>query len=275
MTVTNLVSPILTYLDRWLVVALASVTALGYYSVPMELGQRLLVISAAIAGVMFPVFARERGDSAHSLSGYRQSTGAVVTLVLPVALVIGGWAGELMKLWMGDSFARQSTTTLQIMTAGVLLNSVARIPFTLLQSAGRARTAASIHVFELPAYVITAWILISSYGLPGAAAAWTLRIGVDLMLMLLATARLSSELARASIRIGVVVFIALAGYATIFLWDSTLARIADLMVVLIVVGIVVWRLLLSALDREMLLRLIPIGSVATAQRRMQGVSADE
>ncbi|WP_129645419.1 flippase [Peristeroidobacter agariperforans] len=257
MTVTNFVSPILTYLDRWLVVALASVAALGYYSVPVELGQRLLVTAAAIAGVMFPVFAKAGGYSEQALAGYRQSAAASLMSIVPVALVVGMWAGEFFELWMGATFARESAHTLQIIMLGILFNSVARIPFTLLQAAGKAHVTAAIHVFELPFFVALAWALISSYGVVGAAAAWTLRVGADLVLMLVAVGWLSHDLARAGARIGIVTVLAAACYWLGISLDATLARVAALAIGTTLTAGAMWFYLLSTSDRAMILRLIP------------------
>jgi O-antigen/teichoic acid export membrane protein len=258
MTVTNVVSPILTYLDRWLVMSLASVAALGYYSVPVELGQRVLVMAAAIAGVMFPVFAKAGGSSHEALAGYRQSSAAAIVSIVPVALVVGMWAFELLDVWMGKGFATQSSLTLQIIMAGIVFNSVARIPFTLLQSAGKARVTAAIHVIELPLFVVAAWLLVSQYGVVGAATAWTVRVGVDLLLMLAATGRLSTELALVSTRIAVVVLVASISYWASLIVDSLLARIAALVLGTVIACCVTWLYLLTAADRTMILRLIPI-----------------
>lgn len=257
MTITNFVSPILVYLDRWLVVALASVTALGYYSVPVELGQRLLVMAVAIAGVMFPVFAKAGGLSEQAQAGYRQSAAAAILSIVPVALVVGMWASEFFELWMGAAFARQSAHTLQIIMLGILFNSVARIPFTLVQAAGKSHITAAIHVIELPFFVALAWALISTYGVVGAATAWTLRVGVDLVLMLVAAGRLSQDLARTGARIAAVVALASVCYWLGISFDSQLVRVATLIIGAALSAGAVWLYLLGQTDRTMILRLLP------------------
>jgi O-antigen/teichoic acid export membrane protein len=249
MTVTNVISPVLTYLDRWLVVALISVAALGYYSVPLEVGQRLLVVAVAVAGVLFPMFAREGSHSQRSAAGYRHSSAAVAFSVMPIVLVVGGWAEELLSLWMGQTFAQQAAVALQIIMPGILLNSIARIPFTLLQAAGRARTTASLHLLELPVYVGVAWWLIANFGLLGAAAAWTVRVLADLALMLAAAARLSPELRQASLRTGLLVVAALSCYGGVLAIEPQAGRILAAMSALALIGLLAWKYLLNATDR--------------------------
>ena len=56
MTVTNIVSPFMAYLDRFLIGALISLTAVAYYVTPFEMITKLLVIPAALVGVLFPAF---------------------------------------------------------------------------------------------------------------------------------------------------------------------------------------------------------------------------
>ncbi len=57
-TVSNVITPILVYLDRFTISALMSMAALTAYSVPMEIVGKSVILPAAISGVMFPAFAR-------------------------------------------------------------------------------------------------------------------------------------------------------------------------------------------------------------------------
>src|SRR6267378_1295925 len=53
MTVNNLVGPIMFYVDRFLVGALLSVSAIAYYTVPVDVVLRLIVIPTAVVSVLF------------------------------------------------------------------------------------------------------------------------------------------------------------------------------------------------------------------------------
>ena len=54
--ISNFVSPLLVYLDRFLLASLAGVAAVAYYTAPYEAVTRLLILSAGMAGVLFPAF---------------------------------------------------------------------------------------------------------------------------------------------------------------------------------------------------------------------------
>src|SRR5215831_17503622 len=52
MTVANLIGPIMLYMDRFLIGAIVSVSAVAYYTVPFDLMIRLTVIPGAVMGVL-------------------------------------------------------------------------------------------------------------------------------------------------------------------------------------------------------------------------------
>ena len=56
MTVSNFISPLMTYLDRFLIATIISVTAVTFYSTPYEVITRLLVFATGICSVLFPTF---------------------------------------------------------------------------------------------------------------------------------------------------------------------------------------------------------------------------
>ena len=87
----------------------------------------------------------------------------------------------------GGDFAAESTVTMQILAMGVLINSLAHMPFALLQGVGRPDLPAKFHLIELPVYVGIAWILIGEFGIAGAAEAWTIRVAIDTVLIFIVT----------------------------------------------------------------------------------------
>ena len=76
---------------------------------------------------------------------------------------------------MGDEFASHSFRVLQWLAAGVLVNSMAQVPFTFVQGAGRPDWVAKLHLLELPFYVLGLWWMLDVKGIDGAAIAWTVR----------------------------------------------------------------------------------------------------
>ena len=184
LTVSNLISPIMVYLDRFIVGAMVSVTAVAYYSTPYEMVTRLWVIPGAMIQVLFPALSTcFHADRPRLVMLYGRGIKFTLLTIFPIILLVIAFANEGITLWLGAEFANNSSKILQILALGVLFNSVARVPFSLIQSAERPDLTALIHIIELPIYVIALWYFTKTHGLTGAAIAWVLRMALDMVLM--------------------------------------------------------------------------------------------
>lgn len=196
--VTGIVGPILTNLDRILVGSMVSVAAVGYYSAPFEVVTRLGIVSQSLCTSLFPAFstldgARER-DKLVGL--FARTLKHVLLFVGPLALALVLFAPEILHVWLGPEFALRSASTTQILAVGVFVNSVALVPYALLQGIGRPDLTAKFHLLELPVYIVLASLLTRQFALVGAALAWTLRMVLDAALLLAASLRLCHVPAR-------------------------------------------------------------------------------
>jgi O-antigen/teichoic acid export membrane protein len=197
LTLTNIVGPIMSRLDRFIVAANLTLAAAAFYIVPQELVLRLLLIPVALATTMFPALARAHADDpAHhrrmSLRGLR----AACAVSLPVALGLALLSSWGLEAWMGADFAGHSRRVVAILAVGLFANSAAQIPYTALQTARRADLIAKLHLAELPGFVLLVWWLTRTLGIDGAALAWTLRAVLDCVgLLALARLRAGADLA--------------------------------------------------------------------------------
>ena len=184
MTVSNVVSPLMGYLDRFVIGLAISVSAVAYYVTPHELITKLWIIPGALTAVLFPRFARAPVQGFREAGAlFRRSVLLLFVVLYPVTLGIALFSDELLSLWIGAEFAGQSHRILQVFALGILVNCLAHVPFTFLQAVGRARTVASIHLFEFPLFVLALWVAAQTMGLVGAVFAWLLRMLVDSTLM--------------------------------------------------------------------------------------------
>lgn len=198
MMVSNVASPLMVYVDRFIIGAMISMTAVAYYVTPSELISKLLIVPAAIIGVFFPAFAATYGqDRTRTAMMFDRANRLVLIVVFPVVLMFVAFARETLLLWVGPDFARNSTTILQLLAIGVLINSFAQAPFALLQAARRADLTGKLHLLELPVYGALIVGLGWRYGVTGVALAWTLRVSIDTALLCWLSRRQLSELAPA------------------------------------------------------------------------------
>jgi len=180
LTVSNVVGPVIVYLDRFIVGFLLSPARLAYYVAPFDVVSRLLVVPMSLTRALFPALAQAQQrdpDAARALR--RRSFQLTGALVVPLA-VLGGLASDpLLRWWLGGDFAQHSSGPMQLLLVGFAFNALAQIPMVALQGHGQARQAALLHLVELPIYAACLYGLVVAYGLVGAALAWALRGAID------------------------------------------------------------------------------------------------
>lgn len=201
MTVSNIISPLLVYLDRFIIGTLISVTAVAYYATPYEMITKLWVVPGALVATLFPAFAAAAGgDTGRTVRLFAKSIAATFLLIFPVALVVVVFAREGLTLWLGSEFAAQSATVLKLLSIGVFLNCLAQISYTLVQGRGRPDLTAKFHIAEFIFYLPLLLWGIKTHGIAGAAAVWVLRVAVDGLLLLWACQRLIPQLRRQALK---------------------------------------------------------------------------
>ena len=264
-TVSSVVSPLLVYLDRFMIGSLHSMGALAYYAAPYEMVTRLRVVPSGLVMVLFPVFSALEGvqDRERLERYFAQALKYVLLTMGPITLTLGLIAKDVLQLWLGNDFAAQSTRVLQVLAWGVLINSLAYIPYALLQGLGRPDLPARFHLMELPLYVGVAWLLVAYGGIVGAAVAWTLRVGMDALLLFGATFRLQRlEPGHVFRQIGPTCM-ALGGLGTtawgvhqLLMNLSAWGHVGGAAVLLVVFAWFSWQWLLDDSDRRILSRLL-------------------
>ena len=201
MTVTNTVGPVIVYIDRFLIAYFVSATAVAFYVTPFEVVGKLLIVTSAIASVLFTAFAASfQNDRALTARRYQQGLGATAALLFPACLAFVILAPMGIRLWIDADFAMESGTVAQLLAIGVFANAMGQIPFTLVQAVGRPDLSAKLHVIELPLYILLVWGLASRHGVNGAALAMAIRSLIDTLILMLIARKLVPEIGGASWR---------------------------------------------------------------------------
>lgn len=191
MTISNIIGPLMVYLDRFVIGAIISVTAVAYYATPYEMVTKLWIVSGSLIASLFPAFAASsNSDVNHTIQLLTKSMAAIFVFILPIVFIIVTFSHEILLLWLGKDFTENSTVVLQWLAAGVFINCLAQVVFALIQGLGRPDLTAKLHLFELIFYLPLLWFALKHYGIAGAAVAWTLRVTADGILLLWVTKRL-------------------------------------------------------------------------------------
>jgi O-antigen/teichoic acid export membrane protein len=180
MTVTNLASPLMSYMDRALVGAWSSLTAVAYYSVAGDTAQKLWIIQASVVGALFPTLPGLLAvDKDQALVTCRTAFRMLVLALVPIALVASSVGHGFLNHWIGRKIGSGAFVPFSILLLGVFINSFAHIPFSLIAASGKSRFAAILHLCELPLFLALLYFFVRPYGAIGASIAWTLRVSVD------------------------------------------------------------------------------------------------
>jgi O-antigen/teichoic acid export membrane protein len=185
MTVSNTVGPLMVTADRFIISNLLGGASVAFYTVPFDFIVRLLVIPAALTGALFPrfvsLFATDPAAFRHT---YRKSLKTILLIMLPVSAAIALGARPGLALWLGDDFAAAAWPVASLLAVGLLFNGLAQVPHAALQASGGVKATALLHTAELVFYVPLLYGGLLLFGIVGAAAAWTLRVFADMVVLL-------------------------------------------------------------------------------------------
>ncbi len=195
--VSQVVSPILQYAERFMLSALIATGMVTFYVVPYEATSKMLFVSIGLVSALFPAMSEIHGVGGVNQefkSLYIQSERILIFVFLPVGAFLLLFASDILKMWMGSTFSQTAFRPFQILSLAFVVNSIAQLPFTILQAVGRADITGKIHLIELPIHISFAFIMIRTFGLAGAAFATLFRIVLDAgLLYFMASKKLGLE----------------------------------------------------------------------------------
>lgn len=254
MTVSNVVGPLMVSFDRFFIGALISVSAVAYYSIPSDVLLRVTILPAAICGVLFPAFSTtHEADRARLVVLLESSVKYIFFILFPIILLLIAFAPEALRLWLGADFAQHSSSVAQILAIAIFINGLALSPFAHVQGAGRPDITAKLHLLELPIYALMLVVFAKSMGIRGVAIAWLLRVVIDAALLIFFSWRLLRENTFFLTRLPVMLAGALVVFGSAAYLNSVFNKIIFVTTVLCVTMTVLWRWMLSAREKTVLM----------------------
>ncbi|MBV9266956.1 MAG: flippase [Acidobacteriaceae bacterium] len=271
-SITNIIVPVYTQLDRYFIGAMVGVGALTYYSVPFEILNGLFILPMSIVSSLFPVVSglQKHEVRPHLVAIYGRPIKYILFSLGPVAFVLAAIAPDILRLWQGPVFASRSALVLQILLAGLVINSVGWVPACLLNGMVRPDVGAKILVAELPVYFGLAYVLISHFGIVGAALTFTIRVAFETGLYFIASFLLQRGAARALVvaipirALPAIATFAVAAFAMQRLSGSITWHIASAMVLLAGCIGFLWRYVMDASDRRFIKESLSVRRISLA-----------
>jgi O-antigen/teichoic acid export membrane protein len=208
MTVSNIAVSLMTHINRFVIRTLRQIGEGAYYLIPEEIVVRLLMFPRAWIDVLFPAFVTSFHNSEDDPAElFDRGTIVLALVTFPICMLVAVFAPDVFAVWLpdGEVFAAKSAFVIRCLSIGVFVHGLARVSWFFVQAAGRPDLSAKLHLVEVPLYLLAAYAMIGPYGVDGAALVWSLRCGIDFLLLLLLAVRLLPHPGTRFIRITAVV----------------------------------------------------------------------
>jgi len=251
-TATALLAPFLATLDRFVVGVLVSARGVAYYATPFEAVKQLRVLSMAFSSVLFPAFATTVGnDKERAELLFRRGARGVLLAMFPVSFFCLVFAPEILNVWVGEEFERNSSGVMQWLAAGILVNGVAFVAYGMVQSS-RPDLIFKLHLAELPFYLLAFWGFISAFGVVGAAIAWTVRVSVDAALLFVVLHRLRMIEVVSALAVARPAVLALAVFLIAVQLDDLAVKAVFFCTAIVALALLAWFRMLERQERNIL-----------------------
>jgi O-antigen/teichoic acid export membrane protein len=259
LTLSNVLSPVMVNLDRFVIGAILPLVAVAYYVTASEVVIKLFIIPVALNAVLFPAMANAFAtDQRQAARLFERGLRLGLLALFPIVFTLVTFAHEGLALWVGAEFANAGESVLRWLAAALLLSAPGQLAYLLLHARGRTDLSARAHMIELPIYAVLVFALATTLGIRGVAIAWFIRLALDSALMLwMAIGR--AEVSRHELRrigaLAAVLLIAVAIGGT--MW-SLPTRLACWVLVAVVFTSVAWRHVLAPDERGLILGFLRI-----------------
>jgi O-antigen/teichoic acid export membrane protein len=226
--VSQILSPVVKYLDRVMVASYLPLRIFTYYVIPYETLSRLQIIPMSISTSLFPALAEKEGFEIDNFEGikvlYVRSLNFILLTMLPITILLFVFSKDILNFWLGANFPILSNSVFKLLTLATCIQAIGYIPLTTLQAAGKPEIAAKYYILEIPLYIFLCFVLIPTWGIEGAAWAFLIRLTIIVTALLWTTQMKIPGLQPASIINGV--------------WRSIFLNLA-LLIVLILLSIAI------------------------------------
>jgi O-antigen/teichoic acid export membrane protein len=172
--VANLAGTILFQLDKIFVGTLGSVRSVTFYAVPGNVAQRLHTAAASLSVVVLPMASdlMARGETERVKELYRRGARFVALFVCSVGIPLFVFAHEILRYWLGSTFAANSTGVLRLLVLTYAILALTAVPYYVVMAAGKPRIAAIYGLAAAALNIILIVALIPPFGIVGAAVAY-------------------------------------------------------------------------------------------------------
>lgn len=189
--VSNLATFLNYRLDIFIMGYFLSPAAVGIYTVAVNVGERITMVSTAISSVLFPKIASEDTEAARNrLSSIVSRNVLLISIIASFAILLV--SDFVIELFFGSEYM-QSSDVLKIILLGIIFLSVEKIFSNDIAGRGRPEINMYTSIFNVIMNVGLNILLIPRFGIMGAAYATTITYFVSFAIKLVIFQRISKQ----------------------------------------------------------------------------------
>lgn len=166
---------LLLHIDKIMLSTMVSLKEFGVYSLSATAAGILFMVVVPVTQAVFPRLVQlEKNNDSQGLENlYHLTTQIVVVLIVPLALVVNVFAGDVIYIWSGsDDLSRASSPLLSLLIIGCLFNGLAHIPYQLQLAQGNTIQLVKVNLLIVVMLLTMLYFLVPVHGALGAAWAW-------------------------------------------------------------------------------------------------------
>jgi O-antigen/teichoic acid export membrane protein len=169
--VNQLSGQIVFQLDRLIVAAFLTIAAVTFYSVPLSIAQRFVIVQAIFATAFFPAATELHAlaDRERLKAAYLTSMKLVLVMVIPLTILVAGFSHPLLDGWLGPSFADASAGILAVLAVAYGLAQVMGVPTLAADATGHVHWSAGFAIASAVINLSLTIVLVPRVGAIGAA----------------------------------------------------------------------------------------------------------
>lgn len=174
--ISNIGGQIVFQLDRVLIGIFLPISSVTFYTVPVSLVQKGLIMITNITAAVFPALsasiAQKNLFTTRQL--YLKMNKFIALLTLPIMAMLFLFSTQILNIWLGYEFAQKSTTVLKLVAVAYFIAIMSAPGVTAADAAGVPSLSATFATISALINLAAALILIPRLGIEGAA--WALLV---------------------------------------------------------------------------------------------------
>jgi O-antigen/teichoic acid export membrane protein len=165
---------IIVQMDRLLISKVLTLSDLGHYNLAYTLAAGIALVIAAVSSAVLPSLAEAHGagESSALVARYMNAERILVFLASGAAFLMIAYGELLLRLWVNAGAAIASYATLAVLALGFWFSAINANSYNVAVAAGRPGRFLQLNLWVIVPYSILLYLLMSWFGIVGAAGAW-------------------------------------------------------------------------------------------------------